>query len=71
MVSDCGAITDIWKGHQFVKTEAAASAISVKAGTDLACGGEYKALIQAVKEGLISEAEIDVSLKRLMYAPSS
>jgi beta-glucosidase len=68
VVSDCGAISDIWKGHQFAKSEAAASAMAVKVGTDLACGREYTSLIQAVKEGLISEAEIDVSLKRLMTA---
>src|SRR5713226_4736155 len=68
IVSDCGAISDIWKGHQFAKSEAAASAMAVKVGTDLACGREYSSLIQAVKEGLISEAEIDVSLKRLMTA---
>jgi beta-glucosidase len=68
VVSDCGAISDIWKGHGYAKTEAEASAIAVKAGTDLACGREYSALIQAVKEGMITEAEIDVSLKRLMTA---
>ncbi len=68
VVSDCGAITDIWKGHQFVKSEEAASAMAVKAGTDLACGREYASLIQAVKDGLINEAEIDVSLKRLLTA---
>jgi beta-glucosidase len=68
VVSDCGAISDIWKGHQFAKSEAAASAVAVKAGTDLACGREYASLIQAVKDGLISEAEIDVALKRLLTA---
>jgi len=68
VVSDCGAISDIWKGHGYAKTEAEASAIAVKAGTDLACGREYSALIQAVREGIITEAEIDVSLKRLMTA---
>jgi beta-glucosidase len=67
-VSDCGAITDIWKDHKFVKTEAEASAVSVKAGTDLACGREYGALIEAVKAGLIREREIDLSLKRLLTA---
>ena len=40
----------------------------MKAGTDLACGREYASLIQAVKDGLISEAEIDVSVKRLLTA---
>ena len=68
VVSDCGAITDIWKGHHFAKSEEAASAVAVKAGTDLACGREYAALIQAVKDGLISETEIDASLKRLLTA---
>ncbi len=66
VVSDCGAIDDIYKFHRYVKTEAEASAIAVKAGTDLTCGGEYKSLIKAVKDKLITEAEIDISLKRLM-----
>jgi beta-glucosidase len=66
VVSDCAAIEDIYKGHRFVGTEAEASAVAVKAGTDLSCGGEYKSLIQAVRDGLITEAEIDVSLKRLL-----
>ncbi|HEY8224895.1 MAG TPA: glycoside hydrolase family 3 N-terminal domain-containing protein, partial [Pyrinomonadaceae bacterium] len=68
VVSDCGAIDDIWRGHKFVKTEAEASALGVKRGTDLDCGGEYASLLQAVKQGLISEAEIDTSVKRLMTA---
>src|SRR6266498_1781108 len=68
VVSDCGAISDIWKGHHFAKSEAEASAMAVKAGTDLACGREYSSLIQAVKDGLISETEIDASLKRLLTA---
>lgn len=68
VVSDCGAITDIWKGHGFAKSEAEASALAVKAGTDLACGGEYRALVKAVKDGLITEAELDTALKRLFEA---
>ena len=68
VVSDCGAVYDIWHGHKVVKTEADASALAVKAGTDLTCGTEYASLVQAVKNGLITEAEIDTSLKRLMTA---
>jgi len=68
VVSDCGAIYDIHTGHHFVTSEGEASALSVKAGTDLSCGREYTSLVKAVKDGLISEAEIDVSLKRLMTA---
>ncbi|HEY8413562.1 MAG TPA: glycoside hydrolase family 3 C-terminal domain-containing protein [Pyrinomonadaceae bacterium] len=68
VVSDCGAIEDIWQGHHFAKTEAEASALAVRAGTDLTCGREYSSLIQAVKNGLITEAEIDTALKRLLTA---
>jgi beta-glucosidase len=68
VVSDCGAIRDIWEYHKFVKTEAEASALAVRAGTDLTCGGEYATLVEAVKQGLITEAEIDTAVKRLMTA---
>jgi beta-glucosidase len=68
VVSDCGAIYDIYQFHKFVKTEPEASALSVRAGTDLTCGGEYKSLIEAIKQGFITEAEIDTSLKRLLTA---
>lgn len=68
VVSDCGAIADIYRTHHFVKTEEEASAVAVKAGTDLSCGREYASLVGAVKTGLISEAEIDRSVKRLLTA---
>ena len=68
VVSDCGAIRDIWEGHKFVKTETEASVLAVRAGTDLTCGGEYSTLVDAVKRGSISESEIDTAVKRLMTA---
>jgi len=68
VVSDCGAIDDISKRHKFVETEGQASALAVKAGTDLTCGREYNSLVKAVKDGLITEAEIDTAVKRLMTA---
>src|SRR4030095_11708559 len=37
-------------------------------GTDLTCGSEYPTLVEAVKKGMISEAEIDTSVKRLLTA---
>ncbi|MBV9929295.1 MAG: glycoside hydrolase family 3 C-terminal domain-containing protein [Acidobacteria bacterium] len=66
VVSDCAAVEDIWKGHKFKPTEGEASAVAVKTGTDLTCGREYRSLVQAVKDGFITEAEIDVAVKRLM-----
>jgi len=68
VVSDCDAIADIYKKHHFAKTEEEGVALAVKAGTDLTCGYEYKALIPAVKQGLINESEIDQSVKRLFGA---
>jgi beta-glucosidase len=68
VVSDCGAITDIYKTHNIVSTPQEAAALAVKAGTDLECATVYENLIQAVKENLITEKEIDVSVKRLFVA---
>jgi beta-glucosidase len=68
VVSDCGAIGDIFRGHKYLPTAAEASAAAVKAGTDLTCGNEYRALVDAVKAGKITEAEIDRSLERLFVA---
>lgn len=68
VVSDCGAIADIYLRHKFVPTAPEGVALAVKAGTDLTCGTEYTNLLPAVRQGLISEAEIDISLKRLLRA---
>ena len=50
VVSDCGAIDDIYQRHHFVKTAEEASALAVKRGTDLECGETYKSLVNAVKQ---------------------
>lgn len=68
VVSDCGAIDDIYLRHKYLATEAQASALAVKSGTDLTCGREYRSLLQAIKEKLITKAEIDRAVKRLMLA---
>jgi len=68
VVSDCGAIDDIFRGHKVVKTAAEAAAMAVNAGCDLECGGAYAALVDAVKKGLIKEDTVDKSLRRLMEA---
>jgi beta-glucosidase len=68
VVSDCGAIDDIYRNHHIVDTAEAAAAIGVKNGCDLECGTTYKSLGRAVAQGLISEREIDVAMTRLMRA---
>ncbi len=68
VVSDCGAIDDIYQRHHFVNTAEDASALAVKRGTDIECGDTYRALVRAVKQGLVSETEIDRAVKRLFEA---
>jgi beta-glucosidase len=68
VVSDCGAIGDIFSNHHYAKSMEEAAADAVKAGCDLDCGGEYNALPKAVKQGLITEAVINKSVKRLFTA---
>ncbi len=72
VVSDCGAIRDFLPvtgnkpGHGVSADVEAASALGVRAGTDVECGAIYKNLPEAVKRGEISEDEIDVSVRRLL-----
>ena len=68
VVSDCGAIGDIYLHHKLVATAAEASAMAVIAGCDLNCGQTYSALLEAVEQGLIDEATLDISLRRLFSA---
>jgi beta-glucosidase len=68
VVSDCGAIGDIYLHHKVVETAAEAAAMAVNAGCDLNCGCTYEALVEAVERGLISEETIDQSLTRLFTA---
>ena len=68
VVSDCGAIDDIYRFHKAVGTAPEAAALAVKAGTDLSCGRTYANLAQAVRSGLIDEAHIDAAVSRLFLA---
>ncbi|HUP02983.1 MAG TPA: glycoside hydrolase family 3 C-terminal domain-containing protein [Bryobacteraceae bacterium] len=68
VVSDCGAIGDIFRSHHYAPTQGAASVAAVKAGTDLTCGGEYATLANEVQAGAISEAEITRATERLFVA---
>jgi beta-glucosidase len=68
VVSDCGAIRDIYAHHQVVNTPEEAAALAVRAGCDLNCGETYPALLEAVEQGLISEEIIDRAVRRLFTA---
>ena len=69
VVSDCGAINDIFESHKIVNTEEQAAALGIRRGCDLNCGSVYqRALKTALSQGLIGIKEIDLSVYRLMLA---
>jgi beta-glucosidase len=72
VVSDCGAVADVNTGHHHAPDMAHAAAQAVQAGTDLECGfraGQaFPDLVQAVRDGLVREADLDLALHRLFRA---
>jgi len=68
VVSDCGAIRDIYAHHRVVSSPEEAAARAVLAGCDLACDGTYSALVKALQKGLITEPQIDTALTRVIDA---
>ena len=68
IVSDCWAISDFYKFTHFAKDAPEAASQAVKAGTDLECGSDYKTLVEAVKRGLLTEADINIAVKRIFTA---
>lgn len=66
VTSDCWAIDDFFKNHKTHPDAESASADAVWHGTDIDCGTDaYKSLVSAVKNGKITEDQIDISVKRL------
>jgi len=66
VTSDCWAIDDFFKYHKTHKDATAAAVDAVIHGTDVECGVTvYKTLVDAVKNNLIKEEQLDISLKRL------
>ncbi len=75
VVSDCGAVRDIFSGHHFRTAQPQASAISLERGMDNECYGtqfpddsDYKPYIQAVQQGYLSQSAMDTALIRLFTA---
>ena len=67
ILTDCDAINDFYipGRHNTHKNAAEASVDAVLHGTDLECGRSYQSLNQALKDGKISEKDLDVSLRRV------
>ena len=69
VTSDCGALDDIYAYHKLVRTAPEAAAAALRSGTDLDCGNAvYPKLGEAVRAGLVAEAQVDTAVQRLMLA---
>ena len=66
IVSDCWALQDIHEHHMITRIVEESAALALKAGCDLNCGSAYGSLMDAFRQGLITEDEIRVSASRLM-----
>lgn len=68
VVSDCWAIVDFYadNGHGMVGSQVEAAALALKSGVNLNCGSSYPALVEAVKQGLVKESDVDKALEKLM-----
>ncbi len=68
VVSDCGSIRNIYEDHKIKNTPEEAAALALKSGVDLNCGSVYKHLPEAFDQHLVTAAEIDTAVYRLMLA---
>ena len=75
VVTDCGAMRDVFEGHHFAKSLEEAAATIFKSGTDNVCGyppdhvgEEEDAILKALQQGLLPEADADRALRRLFTA---
>ncbi len=73
VVSDCNAVNDIYRGHHYADSEAAAAGAALKAGMDNECtvrsgahDEDYAKYGEALRQGLITPAQIDQALRRAL-----
>ena len=65
VVSDCGAICDIWEGHHLTETETEAAALALNNGCALNCGRAYRWLVDAYEEDMVTEETVTEACVRL------
>lgn len=65
VVSDCWAIRDFHENHKVTDTAPESAALAMKNGCDLNCGNTYLHILEALQEGLITEAQITTACERL------
>ena len=65
VVSDCDAVTGVYADHHYTPDLPSAAALSLIAGMDVDCGSGFNNLTQALQQGLIQPADVDVAVSHL------
>ena len=65
VVSDCWAVRDFHVNHKVTDTAPESAALALKNGCDLNCGNTYLHMMEALKEGLVTEDQITTACERL------
>ena len=77
VVGDCDSVDEIFSEHHFTNTLAETAALSLQRGIDNECidsyskvpdNSDYKKYLDAVSQGLLTEAQIDTAVRRLLRA---
>ena len=77
VVGDCDSVDEIFGEHHYTNTIAETAALSLQRGADNECidsyskapdNSDYKKYLDAVSAGLLTEAQIDTSVRRLLRA---
>ncbi|MFM6926515.1 MAG: glycoside hydrolase family 3 C-terminal domain-containing protein, partial [Ferruginibacter sp.] len=68
VATDCGAVWDMFMYHHTAKDSVEGMAKAIRAGVDNHCMGYAGAVIPAIKQGLLKEAELDTAVARLLRA---
>ncbi len=66
IVSDCGALKNFHNFHDVTKTKEESAALALLNGVDINCGSTYHALLGALDKGLVTEADIDKRLRKVL-----
>ena len=64
-VSDCWAIRDFHENHKVTANSTESAALALNTGCDVNCGCTYEYILDALREGLITEEKITESVVRL------
>jgi beta-glucosidase len=67
IVTDCGALDDVFNTHKYLKNGTEAAAAAIKAGMNLDCSSVLQTdVVKAVEQHLITEKDVDAALKPVL-----